>query len=79
MLLMVICMFKMGINESDVVLSGHTHVQGIFKLENGIVNINPGSTTLPKGGTQKGFAIVDEKGVELYNLGGERLDAYHFS
>ena len=70
---------KLGLKESDVVLSGHTHVQGIFKLENGIVNINPGSTTLPKGGTQKGFAIVDEKGVELYNLGGERLDAYHFS
>lgn len=69
---------KLGLGNGDIVLSGHTHVSGIFKKENGIVNINPGSITIPKGNTKAGFAVISEKSVELYSLDGQFLDCYSF-
>ncbi len=70
---------KLGLKAPDLVLSGHTHVSGIFEKASGIININPGSITIPKGGTEPGFALVTESAVELYNLSGRRLDAYVFA
>ena len=69
---------KLGLNEGDIVLSGHTHVSGIFKKESGVININPGSISIPKGGTQKGFALITENAIELYNLEGNLLNSYSF-
>ena len=69
---------KLGLNKNDIVLSGHTHVAGIFKKESGITNINPGSTTIPKGGTDEGFALIDEKSIKLYKLDGSIIDEYDF-
>ena len=69
---------KLGLKDGDVVLSGHTHISGIFPLEGGVVNINPGSTTLPKGGTLAGFATLSEDGVFLYTLTGQNFAAYRF-
>jgi putative phosphoesterase len=69
---------KLGLNEGEIVLSGHTHVSGIFRKESGIININPGSISIPKGGTQKGFAFISENAIELYNLEGKLLDSYNF-
>lgn len=62
---------KLGLKKGDLVLSGHTHVSGIFPYE-GVININPGSTTLPKGGTSKGFMLIDEEQglLTLYTLEG---------
>lgn len=42
----------------DIYIHGHTHVCKIFEYENGIV-LNPGSTTFPRGGTNKSFAIIE--------------------
>ncbi len=67
---------KLGLNEGDIVLSGHTHVSGIFIKESGVININPGSTTIPKGGTEAGFALVDENEAALYNLSGNKLNSF---
>lgn len=41
----------------DILIHGHTHVSKIFEYENGIV-LNPGSTTFPRGGSQKSYAII---------------------
>ena len=59
---------KLGLTSHDLVLSGHTHISGIFKHASGIISLNPGSTTLPKGGTEKGMALIDEESVKLFNL-----------
>ena len=67
---------KIGLQQGDIVLSGHTHVAGIFHLDNGIININPGSTTIPKGGTQAGFAVADNDQISLFNLNGEKLNSF---
>lgn len=70
---------KLGLTPSDIVLSGHTHVSGIFRKESGIININPGSTTLPKGGTKAGFGLITENSIELYTLAGELIGQHNFN
>lgn len=68
----------LGLGAGDIVLSGHTHVSGIFERAAGVININPGSTTIPKGGTQPGFGRIDPDRITLFNLGGEALAEYVF-
>lgn len=70
---------RAGLEKGDIVLSGHTHVSGIFHLDTGIININPGSTTLPKGNTQAGFAVITDEAIELYSIENEMLNSYKFS
>lgn len=67
---------KIGLKHNDIVLSGHTHVSGIFFKDSGIVNINPGSITLPKGGSKAGFAIMSEENISLYSLDGIKYMSY---
>lgn len=70
---------KLGLKPNDIVLSGHTHVSGVFPKPNGLININPGSTTLPKGGTKAGFGLILEDRIELRALEDDSLvDTYHF-
>ena len=69
---------KIGLKKGDIVLSGHTHIQGIFKLDTGVININPGSTTIAKGGTKKGFAIMDDTGVFLYDIDANLIGSHLF-
>ncbi|MCR5083950.1 MAG: phosphodiesterase [Succinivibrionaceae bacterium] len=64
----------LGLREGDLVLSGHTHVAGIFRCPNGVINVNPGSITLPKGGTAPSYAILSERGIRLHALGGSAYD-----
>lgn len=64
---------RIGLRAGDIVLSGHTHVSGIFTAQSGVINVNPGSTTIPKGGTPRGFAILDEEELTLHRLDGEVL------
>lgn len=71
-------MDKLGLSSGDIVMSGHTHVSGVFKLSNGLVNINPGSTTIPKGGTAAGFGLILEDRIELRTLQDELVDTYVF-
>lgn len=66
---------KIGLRQGDIVLSGHTHVSGIFVKESGVININPGSISLPKGGTKAGFATVDENEIVLYSLDGNKYQS----
>ena len=69
---------KLALEKGDIVLSGHTHVSGIFKKDSGIININPGSITIPKGGTKAGFAVIEEERIDLYDLEGEVIATYKF-
>ncbi len=69
---------KLGLHENDIVLSGHTHVAGIFLKPSGLVNINPGSTTIPKGGTKAGFALILEDHIELRDLDNNLVARYDF-
>ena len=59
---------QLGLQAGDIVFSGHTHVAGIFVKDNGLININPGSPVLPKGGTKAGFGLILEDRIELRDL-----------
>lgn len=57
----------------DVFLSGHTHIQVLEKNDKGIIICNPGSVSLPKGGTPAGYAIYSDKVISLFNIEGQKL------
>lgn len=51
-------------NECDVLLSGHTHMP-MYKDVDGYVLINPGSTTLPRGGSPRSYCVIYVDGDQL--------------
>ena len=53
--------------DCDVVLYGHYHT-GFIKEKDGVIVANPGSTSLPKGGTPRSFLLLDESSIILYDL-----------
>ena len=50
----------------QVVVSGHTHIK-VLKEQDGIIVLNPGSTTIPKDGTSS-FAFYENGKIELWDL-----------
>ena len=48
----------------DVLLSGHTHVS-MYKEVDGYTLINPGSTTLPRGGSNRSYCVIYVEGKDL--------------
>jgi putative phosphoesterase len=50
----------------QVAISGHTHVK-VLKEQDGIILLNPGSTTIPKDGTSS-FAFYENGQIELWDL-----------
>ncbi len=57
-----------------VFLYGHTHLLG-FCEQDGILCVNPGSVSLPKGGNPKSYAIYDDGEFCIFSLDGALIDA----
>lgn len=53
-------------NQCQVLLFGHTHVPQC-KIMEGCYLINPGSTTIPRGGSKRGYCVitVDNKSIDV--------------
>ncbi len=64
-------------NKAHIVLYGHTHIPKIEK-DNNTVYINPGSITIPKNGSERGFAIWDNNKITLYTINGDIVDSYEY-
>ena len=54
-------------NIGDIYCHGHTHINSIDKY-NGVIICNPGSVTLPRGGSAASYMIIDENGIYIYNF-----------
>jgi len=54
------------IGMGTVLAHGHTHVPELKKLECGISIFNPGSVSLPKGGSSRSFGYFDGKELKHY-------------
>ena len=50
----------------DVVVSGHTHVK-VLEKKDGIVVLNPGSTTIPKDGSRS-YAYYEDEVITLWDM-----------
>ncbi|OMP67525.1 metallophosphoesterase [Domibacillus epiphyticus] len=71
--------YKAKENSADFVFFGHSHTAGVEK-QDGIIYLNPGSISLPRGRSEKTYAIVevdklqitvrffDEKHVEVEDM-----------
>ena len=60
-----------ALNEGDILLHGHTHIPVWEAFGNGNMYINPGSVSIPKGGSQHGYIILNDEGIFWKNLSGE--------
>ena len=59
------------LKKGDVLLHGHTHVSTAEEFGNGNLYVNPGSVSIPKGGTPKGYVIYENGAIDFYTLDGE--------
>jgi len=58
----------------DLLLYGHFHT-GFIREKEGMIVANPGSLSLPKGGTVRSFLLLTEEEIALYSLEGEKLES----
>lgn len=61
-----------NIEDNDILIHGHTHVNTIEKLEKGTY-INPGSISMPKEQQENSYMIYEDKMFIIKNLEGEQL------
>ena len=55
-------------NNIDIVIFGHTHIP-LYEVIDNIIFINPGSTTYPRGGSEKSFGIlIIEENISYKNI-----------
>lgn len=57
----------------SVVLTGHTHIPVLETNENGILLLNPGSVSIPKGGFAPSYAVYKDGRFAVVSLDGEIL------
>lgn len=60
------------LKKGDVLLHGHTHIPAA-EVQDGILYLNPGSVSIPKDGSQRGYFLLDERRVIRKDLSGEVL------
>ena len=54
--------------DADILAHGHTHVPELKTLESGLVVFNPGSVSLPKGGSQRSFGYFDGEKLHRFAI-----------
>ena len=62
-----------NLSKNSVFFYGHTHISVLEKHSDGIIICNPGSVSLPKGGTKAGFALYENRTVTLFDIDGNKL------
>ena len=62
----------------DLFISGHTHIP-VLEERDRVILLNPGSPSLPKGGSAPGYAIVEERAIILKTLDGAELKRIQLS
>ncbi len=59
----------------DVFMQGHTHLPVLEKREDGIIYLNPGSVSIPKGGNPPSYALWRDCEIQLRELYSDRVMA----
>lgn len=65
------------LKKGDVLLHGHTHVTAFESFADGIYYVNPGSASIPKENTKKGYIVYENKKFSYRTLGGEEYMSYN--
>ena len=62
------------LNPGDVLLNGHTHISVMEEKEAGWYYINPGSVSIPKGGTTYSYIMFEDGVFILKDLDGNEIN-----
>lgn len=62
---------------ANIVLYGHTHIP-YCENKNNTVYINPGSITIPKNGSKRGYAIWDNNSIIGYDIDDKIVFEYYY-
>ncbi|MBQ8182991.1 MAG: phosphodiesterase [Clostridia bacterium] len=62
------------LKKGDILFNGHTHVSKIEELSDGVIYANPGSVSIPKESTPRGYMIVDDVAITHKTLDGEVIE-----
>lgn len=57
----------------SVVLSGHTHIPVLETNQDGILLLNPGSTSIPKGGFAASYGVYEDGKFAVLGFDGEKI------
>ena len=60
----------------SVVLSGHTHIPVLEENPDGILLLNPGSVSIPKGGFPASYGVYEDGHFAVIGFEGERIFEY---
>ncbi len=63
--------------EGDIFISGHTHVP-LLERRDGLIFLNPGSPSLPKEGSEPGYALISSDGIWTKTLDGRIVSTIEF-
>lgn len=56
------------LNCGDIFISGHTHVPQLYTDDNGVIILNPGSLSRPRGKFDSSYATIDKDKIEIRTL-----------
>ncbi len=60
--------FGLNLKAGDIFISGHTHTPKLQKGEDGVIWVNPGSTTYPRTPLGPTYALLDNEGISIRSL-----------
>lgn len=60
----------------SVVLSGHTHIPVLEENADGVLLLNPGSVSIPKGGFAASYGVYEDGHFAVIGFEGERIFEY---
>jgi putative phosphoesterase len=57
----------------DVLIAGHTHIPARIKFGDNNLYLNPGSTSIPKGGFDRSFMLYDDGEFKILDFSGNEI------
>ncbi|MBO4277171.1 MAG: phosphodiesterase [Clostridia bacterium] len=64
-----------NLGKGDILLCGHTHIPACERM-NGFVYCNPGSVSIPKGGSKRGYMVLENAVLTWKDLNGSTYRQY---
>ena len=67
------------INNMDILIHGHTHIPTVEKIVDNKYYINPGSVSIPKGGSTNSYIIYNNGLFEWFDIEGNKYKEFKYN
>ena len=68
-----------GLSRGDILITGHTHLYAMRELDNGVLYLNPGSVSIPKGGNEKTYMVYENGTFTIKTLVGREVSSVNIT